>query len=422
MSKKPILMMLALLALTFWGAMSHAQPARHRMQLPPTSVTLPEGREVVEVPFKLERDKIMIPVRVNGSEPLSFILDTGAPIAALMNLELAEKMDFDIMGQAQLGGAGAGAASTVDLAGGVQLELQGIEIANATMAIGVGHGKLLNSGYDGIIGRSVFANLVVEIDFAKQVLRLYPPDTFAYTGNGTEIPLTLVGGSFPYIETAVSIDGGDAVPMSMVVDTGASPALVLFADSHSDLELPDTMVQSLLGWGASGPVHGQAGRITRLELGDHVLRDVVTSFPDASSTASLPKPGPGAPERHGALGIKVLKRFRVFFDYANTRLILEPSDMFDAPFTFNRAGLIPAPWATGDSQIEVGSVIASSPAGAAGIEVGDNIIEIDGKPVADIDVNQVMSLLEQPPGTKLQLKLRRGSQTLEKKLTLESLI
>ena len=39
-----------------------------------------------------------------------------------------------------------------------------------------------------------------------------------------------------------------------------------------------------------------------------------------------------------------------------------------------------------------------------------------------LKVNQVMSLLEQPPGTKLLLKLRRGPQTLEKKLTLESLI
>jgi C-terminal processing protease CtpA/Prc len=70
----------------------------------------------------------------------------------------------------------------------------------------------------------------------------------------------------------------------------------------------------------------------------------------------------------------------------------------------------------------VGSVIASSPADLAGIEVVDYIIEIDGRPVAGIDVNRVISLLEQPAGTRLSLKLQRGAEMMERKLTLVSLI
>jgi hypothetical protein len=420
MFKVRVLVTCMLTVLAGCGATAHAQP--QRMTVPAASVTFPAGKDVVEMPFKLERDKMVIPVRVNGSSPLWFVLDTGSPIAGLMNADLAGELGLTATGKVRLGGAGTGSARMVDLAGGVRIELGGIEITNETMVIGVGDGKVNDSGWSGIIGRSVFANLVVEMDFTRQVLRLHAPETFAYAGKGAELPLTLVGGSFPYINVPISVDGGDAVTTSLVIDTGASHALLLLVDSNPDLTLPRHTLEGLIGWGASGPVYGRIGRVASLQLADYVLHNLVASFPDAASMAALPPVAPGGPERQGNLGMKALKRFHVFFDYANTRLILEPDDMIDAPFVFNSAGLIPAPWAEGAARIEVGSVIASSPADLAGIEVGDYIIEIDDKPVAGIDVNRVISLLEQPAGTRLSLKLQRGAEMMERKLTLVSLI
>jgi predicted aspartyl protease len=392
------------------------------MGFSPAAVTFPEGKDVVEIPFEFVRNKIFVPVRVNGSEPMSFILDTGAPIAVLRDSDLTGTLDLDIVGNAQVGGAGEGETSTVPIAGDVTFQLGDIEITGGTMAVGVGK-ELPNFGWDGVIGRPVFANFVVDFDFTNKMLRLYLPDKFDYSGNGSELPLTIAHGSFPFIDTEVSIDGGSAVPATIVIDTGAGHALSLSVDSHDDLGLPENTVAGIVGWGANGVIRGRTGRVTSLKLGDYVLHDVVASFPDASGMHMLAAGGAmGQVERHGILGAKTLKRFRVIFDYTNTRVIFEPNAELESPFTFNNTGLMPLPWAPGDASIEVAYVIASSPAEKAGIEVGDRVTAIDGKPVAGIGVDAVAELLEQAPGSQLTLTIRRNTDEFERTLVLRELI
>lgn len=46
------------------------------MRLP--SVTFPAGKSFVEIPFEVEGNWMVIPVSVNGSRPLRFVLDSGA--------------------------------------------------------------------------------------------------------------------------------------------------------------------------------------------------------------------------------------------------------------------------------------------------------------------------------------------------------
>ena len=411
--------LLVVLTLTSWVMTSSAQH-KMRMGFSPATLTFPEGKDVVEIPFELVRDKILIPVRVNGSEPMSFVLDTGAPIAVFMDSKLASTLDLNIVGEARVGGVGEGEASTVPIAGDVTFELAGIEITGATMAIGVAEGKLPDLGWFGVIGRPVFDNLVVDFDFSNKILRLYPPDKFTYSGNGSELPLTIAHGSFPYVSTEVSIDGGAAVPATMVIDTGAGHALSLSVENHDDLDRPEKTVASVIGWGANGVIRGHTGRVTSLKLGDYILSDVVTGFPDPSGMHMLA--GAGQVERHGLLGAKVLKRFRVIFDYTNTRLILEPNTAFETPFTFNTTGLVPAPWTPGAAFIEVADVIASSPAQRAGIEIGDRVTAINGKPLSGISVDGIDELLEQAPGSKMTLTIRRETEEFERKLVLRELI
>jgi predicted aspartyl protease len=418
-----ILISLVVLALTSLLTASGAQHSEMRTGPSPATVTFPEGKDVVEIPFEFVRDKILIAVRVNGSEPMSFVLDTGAPIAVFMDSELASTLNLNIVGQALVGGVGEGEASTVPIAGDVMFEFGGIEITGGTMAIGVAEGKLPDLGWHGVIGRPVFTNLVADFDFANRILRLYPPEKFTYIGDGTELPLTIAYGSFPYVDTEVSIDGGAAVPATLVIDTGAGHALSLSVENHDDLDLPEKTVAGVLGWGANGAIRGHKGRVTSLKLGDYVLHDVVTGFPDPSGMQMLgASSASNQVERHGILGAKVLKRFRVIFDYTNTRLILEPNTAFESPFTFNTTGLMPSPWTPGATFIEVADVIASSPAEAAGIEVGDRVTAIDGKPVAGISVDEINELLEQAPGSEITLTIRREAEEFEAKLVLRELI
>jgi len=406
------------------GPISSCAQHKQHMGISPATLTFPEGKDVVEIPFEFERNKILIPVRVNGSEPISFILDTGAPIAVLLGSELMDSLDLNILGEAQIAGLGGEESVTVPLASDVTFHLNGIEISNCMMAMGVGKGKMTHFGTTGVIGMPIFKNSVVEIDFQKHILRLHKPESFKYSGNGTALPLKFSPhGSFPYVAAQVSIDDGAPVPASMVIDSGAGLALSLSVDSDDDLHLPGNTVRSILGWGASGVIRGHTGRVTRLQLGDYELENVITSFPDAGDEhAMTSSDAPDAIVRNGLLGAKVLKRFHVVFDYANSCVILEPNSNFNDPFPYNTTGLLPMPWARHAETLEVADVIGASPAKKAGIKIGDRITAIDGQPVAAISAAAIQKVLQQKPGTSVTFTIRRGDEELEKKLVLGELI
>lgn len=62
----------------------------------------------ITIPFELTNNHIYLPVRVNDSEPLRFLLDTGAA-ASIIDLERAKTIGLTLGGQVQTGGAGANA-------------------------------------------------------------------------------------------------------------------------------------------------------------------------------------------------------------------------------------------------------------------------------------------------------------------------
>lgn len=58
--------------------------------------------------------------------------------------------------------------------------------------------------------------------------------------------------------------------------------------------------------------------------------------------------------------------------------------------------------------LQVTSVLPASPAAAGGIRVGDEIVSLDGKAVADLSVSQVVTKMRGDVGTQLRIGLRRA--------------
>src|SRR6266568_317528 len=143
------------------------------MQLP--KLNFPDGKSVVEIPFEVEGNWMVIPVSVNGSRPLRFVLDTGAQGTTLQNSELADSLSLKITGKVAVRGAG-GAGGEASVAENVTFNIGGIELSNGRLVVRPSPPKT-KSGFthDGGIGRIVFATLVVEVDWEKRVLRFYEP-------------------------------------------------------------------------------------------------------------------------------------------------------------------------------------------------------------------------------------------------------
>ena len=61
-------------------------------------------------------------------------------------------------------------------------------------------------------------------------------------------------------------------------------------------------------------------------------------------------------------------------------------------------------------QIKVAAVTADSPAAAAGLKLGDYIVEVNGKPVSGAPARAMDSQFKSlQPGQRLHLKLKRGN-------------
>jgi len=50
------------------------------------------------------------------------------------------------------------------------------------------------------------------------------------------------------------------------------------------------------------------------------------------------------------------------------------------------------------------------------------LLQLGGVPAAELDAQKARDLLRQAPGTLLELALRRGTETLHRRITLEELL
>src|SRR5437016_12465567 len=102
------------------------------LQLP--KLNFPAGKSVVETPFEVEGNWMVIPVSVNGSRPLRFVLDTGAQGTTLQNSELADSLSLKIAGKMAVRGAG-GAGGEASVAENVTFNIGGIELSNGRLVV-----------------------------------------------------------------------------------------------------------------------------------------------------------------------------------------------------------------------------------------------------------------------------------------------
>ena len=301
-----------------FGGNTVGQLVRRQMPLP--ILNYPKEKDVVDIPFEVENSRIVVPVTVNGSQPLRFVLDTGLS-GAIYYGSKAETLGLKMAGEMQVRGVGGGGTpSTVPIASGVNFNIGGIELTNAHLAL-----RPSNAPYDGVIGRPLFGNVVVEFDWEKKVLHLYEPKSFKYAGSGAVLPLTLDDGGRPYTTASVVMDT-KTIPVKLVVDTGGSHTLLLDVGSDPDITLPKGATKAVLGRGASGEITGHSGEIKALQFGGHNFSNVPTIFPDAS----LGNAGLGG--RHGNLGMGILRRFKVIYDYSRQQMIVEPNSFVNESF------------------------------------------------------------------------------------------
>ncbi len=384
-------LVLPLIVLTV-GFVAHPapHPANHSPfpQQPPPPLRFTFGGNAAEIPATFIDSLVFLPVHVNQSEPSLFELDSTAAVSSID----AERATETGIGR-----------TPVPL-----LNLSGVDISLGSLAETTkkDFGAYVGRPYEGTIGNDVLADAVVEIDYARQTVRLYDPATYQYSGRGKSFHLNLASGE-PVVQAKFTETNGKTFDGSFAVDTALDASIVIsgkFEQAHHlhfthTKTIPATDIQ--LG-SVQQPV---LARIMQVSVGPYDIRDPIAVFlrgdlpADANSRLA------------GQLGARLLRRFIVTFDYPHQRMILDPSSEFRADDFEDMSGL--AILATGSNlkTFEVTEVRSGTPGADAKIQKGDVIAGVDDEAAADLSLAAIRRLFRQP-GTKYKLLIQRNGQTL----------
>jgi len=395
---------------------------RHEVEMramrPVASLHFPEGKESVTFPFELIANGIYLPMRVNGTGPFPFELDTGS-FNSIVASELAAEMGIQTTGTTTGSGAGSGSF----IAGKVkELSFEFPEGVTASTRAGAsvsmaGLWPLIARRVYGDVGHDVIQYCVVEIDYEKKMLTLHDPATYHYSGKAQPIPFTLWGSYDPQIDGEVIVNGETPIPVKFTLDTGAGGTAVTtpLVEAHHLQEKVGKVLPAFDNGAGGGEAKLVTARLAAVRIGPYRINQPLVAL--TSDTQ-----GSFASKTLGVnLGANILKRFTVIIDYSRKQLILEPNAHFEDPFKADASGLVLKAGADNFRVFTVRGLAPDSPATEAGIQIGDRIAAIDGESLEKYALWQVQELL-QKDGTTCQLSLERGDKRLTVTLNLRSLL
>lgn len=314
-----------------------------------------------EIPFQfvLER-QIVFPVVVNGN-PAEAWLDSGAGMTVLdagFARELGVALGPPIRAHGVAGEVKDVRLANADLRAG-DLVLAGRRVVVMDLS---GVARVVQRPVQVLLGRDVFDQAVVDIDFERRRVELIPRAEFS-PPTGAAVTLKPSGD----LRSIPLVIGG--APTEAILDLGNAGGLLLdqgFVDGHG--LLAGRKLSTELGVGADGAREEIQTALDRVELGG-VSFDAVPAVVAQGLSSRAP----------ANVGLQVLSRFHLTIDFAGDRLWMAPyADAASRPFRKNRAGLM---LVGEDGRAVVEYVAKGSPADRAGWRKGDIVTAVDGEPV-----------------------------------------
>ncbi len=370
---------------------------------------------LARIPIEVRGNLIYMRGRVDDSDSLWIVLDSGASSNAI-NDSRARSLGLPITGSTE--SHGAGGVVTGGIVPSATVELPGLTIEGEPLgtlpldSIATRSGRAM----DLILGYPLLRACVATIDYAVGILTIRHPGAFRDSVRGVAIPLEFKN-DLPYLSARLALPGRHPIQGRFVLDTGSGHALILSApfvrQAHALETLPGTI--EARGLGVGGESRNALGRVTSLEIGGLRI-DRPTAMLRLSDRGVV-----AGGDAIGNIGGEILRRFTVTFDYPRKRVILEPNTHLAEPIEADMSGLGLRVGPEGSQAVRVEWILPRSPAEEAGVQAGDLIESIDGRPAATFGMPALREMFR-PPGESHRLAIRRGQSRIEVALTTRRLI
>lgn len=365
----------------------------------------------ISIKFKSASNLIIIPVTINESDTLNFILDTGVRYPIITELPFVNKLELNYMMPIDIKGLGDGNSLTAYRSGNNMMQIEGLTARNQEVQMIIDENfqisHMLGIPVHGLIGFNLFKDYVVEIDYLSEKLTLYKPEYYKYKDRKKDIILPLhFDGNKPFVRTSIVTDDLKDVPVKLLVDTGASDALWLSENSDERINLPQKHVETFLGRGLSGDLYGTKGRIDGIWVGPLILPQPIVAFPNSEVIDQLISSN----DRNGTIGAEILRRFFVTIDYRNSRLTLRPTHKIKEEFNYNMSGMEVINPMPGLPVYTITNIRDNSPAYFAGLQENDQILSINSNNHKSIELNDINLLLQSKENKKIRVKVLRNGE------------
>lgn len=360
--------------------------------------------------FDLYRNIIVIPVWLNGEGPFNFILDTGAGNCIITEPQLVNDLQLQKGREVIISGSGENTGERAFLVHQVTVRVKNMESLPLTMAA-FEEDPFLLSEYlgctiHGILGYEFFNSFIVRLNYQTQVMTVFNPITFQPNKKYTPVPITLKN-KRPFLQGFCAYHPDTIIRLEdILIDTGAGFPISLETYSDEQIIVPEKNMNDELGVGLNGVIAGQIARTYRFGFSNFVFEDIVTAYPEYSSTGSKQV----NEQRNGSIGNFLLNRFTVVFYYAGGIMYMKPNGKLRQHFPYDRTGVEVI--ATGEEYIQflIRTVKPGSPAEEIGILPGDEIEEINFQKVTTLELSEIDHLLSNPASNSITLRIKRDNK------------
>ena len=330
---------------------SGAAPSSGPIEPPPPAAGV--QRVVAWEAMDLSSGSIVLKVQIAG-ETIDAVLDTGASHSGI-DSSLAKRLGIAAEKSVTLNGFSKQVRAHQSV--GTQITVAGSEYSTSLLIV-----DMTATGLEQkmILGRDFLDIHILELEFSNSRFRILDS---AEAREISSEPISLISSSRRILRIPVRINGQEVFAD---LDLGNQNALFI-SDSAAAQLIPELPRSTWVTLDVSGLLTTGSVAVPVFSVAGTDLRSVpalVMSLPDNASAN---------------VGLPILRRFAMTLDLGKSRLWLTPdAAAIERPFERNRLGAALEPQEEG---LKILHVALNSPAAAAGLAVGDVIVEIDGRRV-----------------------------------------
>lgn len=377
----------------------------------PYGYSIENNQRRTVIPFTQVNNLIIVQVQIDSAVPRNFILDSGSSYNLLTKPNYLDSLGLVSDRKIPIYGSDRSQVLMADVVRNVTFRIGNV-IGEFQSVLVLEEDILRFEDYmgieiSGILGIDFFRRFVVRIDYDQNQLTVHDMPPKRYPRRFEAIPITMEQDRI-FIDCLIQQSDGGLIAKSLMLDTGASLALMFNTDDEN-VVIPENYIFGDLGRGLGGNIQGFVGRVDYMFLGSNRLNDILSSYHIPQESEIDVK----FIRRTGIIGSEVLSRFEVIIDLINNKLLLSPTQRINDRFEYDMSGMVLEPIADEnfDFVFNVDYVMENSPAHEAGIRNGDILLNISGIP-GKITPVKVFNLLRSRPGRQIKATLLRDDMEI----------